>query len=104
MADSDDKLGTDVQTSAGDGAPTQHPVRRKKKRLMVLGIIVAVIVIIVIAFTVWHNTPGFCNAICHEPMDTYVESYHSGDAGMLVTAHAKEGVSCLDCHEARLGE
>ena len=104
MADSDDKLGSDVQTSAGDGAPTQHPVRRRKKRLMVLGISVAVLVISLIVFPVWQNTPGFCNAICHEPMDTYVESYHSGDAGMLVTAHAKEGVSCLDCHEARLGE
>jgi hypothetical protein len=112
MDDNKDKsaeTGSDqeLHASTGDGATMEHPARRKKKGWMVFGIIVAVIAIVAIAFTVWHNTPGFCNAICHEPMDTYVETYYEGDPGMLVTQHATDeagNMECLDCHEARLGE
>ena len=56
-------------------------------------------------FYVWHNQPSFCNAICHEPMDYYVDGYYGeGDAAhaQLAVAHQQEGVTCLQCHEATL--
>ena len=54
---------------------------------------------------VWHDSPSFCNAICHEPMDYYVDGYYGeGDAAhaQLAVAHQQEGVTCLQCHEATL--
>ena len=42
---------------------------------------------------------GECNETCHNPMDAYVEGYNSGDATLLVTAHAAVGNKCLDCHD-----
>ena len=62
----------------------------------------AVIVVAGAGFWVWHEQPSFCNAICHSPMDYYVETYDSGDPNLGVTAHAKAGESCLDCHTAEL--
>ena len=56
-------------------------------------------------FYVWHNQPSFCNAICHEPMDYYVNGYYGeSDAAhaQLAVAHQQEGVTCLQCHEATL--
>ncbi len=89
------------QEAAG-GTQSPSPKRPVQKKWIVLGVVVAVIVVAGAGFWAWHNTPGFCNAICHSPMDAYVESYDSGDPGMLVTAHAQAGDSCLDCHEAEL--
>lgn len=73
------------------------------------GLIVTVVVIVVIAvagagFWVWHQQPSFCNAICHQPMDSYVETYESGNTAMLSAVHAKQGKVCLDCHEAKFDE
>lgn len=58
------------------------------------GLIVTVVAIVVIAlagagFWVWHQQPSFCNAICHRPMDRYVETYESGNSSMLSAVHAK---------------
>ena len=56
-------------------------------------------------FYVWHNQPSFCNVICHEPMDYYVDGYYGeGDEAhaQLAVAHQQEGVTCLQCHEATL--
>ena len=64
----------------------------------------AVIVVAGAGFWVWHETPSFCNAICHSPMDSYVDTYYSGDQGMLVTAHAEAGNNCLSCHEPVITE
>ena len=86
--------------ATADAAPS--PKRPVKKKWVVLGAIVAVILVAGGGFWVWHNTPGFCNAFCHSPMDAYVESYDSNDPGMLVTAHKEAGDGCLDCHEAEL--
>ncbi len=75
---------------------------RRKKRGIVAGVIVAVAVVAGASFWVWHEQPSFCNAICHSPMDYYVETYYEGDEGMLITAHAEAGETCLSCHEAVL--
>ena len=65
--------------------------KNKKKSAIVAGTVAVVLVLAGAGFWVWHEQPSFCNAICHSPMDKYVESYSSGDAGMLVTQHAEAG-------------
>jgi len=67
------------------------------------GLIITIVIILVIAclgvgFAVWHEQPSFCNAICHKPMDPYVQSYGSGNTACLSAVHAKQGMKCLDCH------
>ena len=92
-------VGTTSGTSAvGGPAPKKHP----KRGWIVAGVVAAVIVVAGAGFWVWHEQPSFCNAICHSPMDYYVETYDSGDPQLGVTVHAKAGESCLDCHTAEL--
>jgi hypothetical protein len=81
------------------------PVRKSHKKLwIILGIVALVIAGVGIGGWVWHEQPSFCNAICHQPMDPYVESYYSQDSTLLVTAHAEAGDECLDCHEPAIDE
>ena len=84
--------------AAGGPAPKKRP----KRGWIVAGVVAAIIVVAGAGFWVWHEQPSFCNAICHSPMDAYVETYDSNDPGMLVTQHKEAGDSCLDCHEAEL--
>ena len=54
--------------------------RRQRRRWPVVVAAVAVVLVAAGAgFWVWHEQPSFCNAVCHEPMDAYVEGYY-GDA------------------------
>lgn len=76
--------------------------RRTKRGWIVAGVVAAVVVVAGIGAWVWHEQPSFCNALCHSPMDAYVESYGAGDPGTLVTQHAEAGKTCLDCHEATI--
>lgn len=84
-----------------DSADVQ-PKRRKKKGWLIFGVIVVAVAAIGVGFFAWHNTPGFCNAFCHQSMDTYVNSYYSDNAAYGITVHADNGKSCLDCHEAKI--
>ena len=93
---------TELKNGQGTAGDAPSPKRPVQKKWIVLGVVVAVIVVAGAGFWAWHNTPGFCNAICHSPMDAYVETYDSNDPGMLVTQHKEAGDSCLDCHEAEL--
>ncbi len=98
---------TDSQTAFGGAAqPGREPAMPEKKRSkrgwIVAGIIAVVVVVAGIGGWVWHEQPGFCNAICHSPMDKYVESYSENDPGKMITQHAAAGKSCLSCHEAEL--
>jgi len=105
MPEIDKIVDVDENTDVAVPEPDKNPVLKKKRnKWLIPGIVVAVIAVLAIGFTVWHNTPGFCNAICHKPMDPYVQSVTSGDEGMMVTAHFKAKLSCLDCHEAKLTE
>ena len=90
--------------TASSGAGELSAKRRgpSKKARMTLGVVVAIIVVAGAGFWVWHEQPSFCNAICHDPMDPYVESYDSGNPAYAVTAHAEAGENCLSCHEAVL--
>ena len=78
-----------------EGAQTPSPKRKAKRGWVIGGVVAAVIVVAGAGFWVWHETPSFCNSICHSPMDSYVDTYYSGDKGMLVTAHAEAGNNCL---------
>ena len=97
---------TDTSSAAAAGSATAAggpaPKKRPKRGWIVAGVVAAVIVVAGAGFWVWHEQPSFCNAICHSPMDYYVETYDSGDPNLGVTAHAKAGESCLDCHTAEL--
>ena len=97
---------TDTSSAAAAGSATAAggpaPKKRPKRGWIVAGVVAAVIVVAGAGFWVWHEQPSFCNAICHSPMDYYVETYDSGDPQLGVTVHAKAGESCLDCHTAEL--
>ena len=75
-----------------DGQTAEPAAQKKKKKWpIVVGVVVAVLVVAGAGFWVWHEQPSFCNAICHSPMDKYVETYSEGDPGKLVTQHAAAG-------------
>jgi hypothetical protein len=103
--------------------PAVAPKRSHKKR-WIAGAVVAVAVVAGFGFNAWHETPGFCNAICHDPMDAYVETYTQGTSdkygndlteeqslGMMSRLHevtlnedGSSAATCLDCHVPSLGE
>ncbi len=76
------------------------PKRSGRRGWMTFGIIVLILVIVGVAGWFWHETPGFCGAICHSPMDPYLKGFESGDESLLITTHAKGSpkLECLDCH------
>ena len=90
----------------------------KKKWPMVVAIVAVVLVAAGAGFWVWHGTPGFCAAICHTPMDSYLDTYENGNfdkygnevdaAGqksMMALVHKNaDGTKCLDCHVPTLSE
>lgn len=81
--------------------------RKAKRRRAPIACAVVVVVLVIAGggFYAWHNQPSFCNAICHEPMDFYVEGYYgegAADSAQLAVAHQQEDVTCLQCHEATL--
>lgn len=85
--------------------PDPSPQRKShRKGLVIAAIIIGVVVALTIGFSIWHEQPSFCSAICHTPMGAYVDSYYSNDPGELSAVHEKAGVTCLDCHEARFSQ
>lgn len=108
------------EAAAGKGTGFKAKVSAMKRWQVTLVAIIAVIVVAGGGFMVWHDQPSFCNAICHTPMDNYVDGYFN-DENQLAYQHAhvggtslaagtlKEGVAdknlkCLTCHEAHLDE
>ncbi len=117
--------GTDATgTGAGDAAKDAKAKKKGKKKLpIVLAVVVVVVVAAGAGFMVWHEQPSFCNAICHTPMDAYVETYLDGSTdkygNVLESDEAKnammaylhgysladgESVDCLGCHVPTLSE
>lgn len=85
----------------GNNHTTSVSQHEKKKWPIILGVIAGIMVVSGIAFWNWHNQPSFCNAICHSPMDSYVEGYYH-DTSLLAYTHQKAHVTCLGCHPAEL--
>jgi hypothetical protein len=98
------------------------PPKKKKLGLAPKILIVVGAVIVVLGggagavYALFHDSPAFCNAVCHTPMDPYVESYETGtsvnpaqaDSGALlsVTAHkdSDQNINCLACHVPTMSE
>ena len=109
----------DNEKNVVEGAETAapKPKKGKKKVGIIAGVVAAIIVVAGAGFWVWHETPGFCGAICHTPMDPYLATYEAepGEASMdkwgnevsdasamIAATHRVAGETCLDCHESNL--
>jgi len=106
-----------------ESAPSKKEASEKPKKKSKLRLIILVIVIVLVlslggggvVYATQHSNPNFCNAICHVPMDPYVQSYLEGtsinpnqpdlEVPLFVTVHAEsdQHVLCLDCHTDGLG-
>lgn len=122
LVNSVDMDADDETTGSGSNdakSPAVPKRKHAKKRAVVWTVVAVVIVAVGVGFSVWHQQPSFCNAICHTPMDGYVTTYNekAGQAGvdaygndisntssMLVVTHKNAGLTCLDCHESNLGQ
>lgn len=97
------------QEQAGAQAPEQPAAPASKKRSMkrgwIAGVVAAAVVVVAGAgFLAWHEQPSFCNAICHTPMDSYVEGYYSENPTLLAAKHRNAEVECLGCHIPTISE
>lgn len=110
---------TDANQPAGNETKVTKPSDKRRKRGIVIGVVAAVVIVAGAGFWVWHEQPSFCNAICHTPMDAYLDTYEQplGQAGvdkwglevddtsgMMAVTHRAAGLSCLKCHEPQLAE
>lgn len=93
---------------------------RRNRRIAVASTVVLAIVVVGAGLLQWHNTSGFCVAICHSPMnETYLDTLYANpyepatdkwgnevsQAGaMLASSHGNMGKKCMDCHEPSLEE
>ena len=77
--------------------------RVRRRWPIAVGCVAAVVALAAAGFFVWHEQPSFCNAICHVPMDNYVEGYYE-DETLCANAHYREGTTCLQCHEPKIDE
>lgn len=96
------------------------PKKSGRKWPIVVGVVAAVLIVAGAGFFAWHEQPSFCNAICHTPMDGYLETYeatpgHAGidkygnevanAAGMMAAVHRVDAnADCLACHVPTIGE
>ena len=104
--------------SENENAPAP---KRARRGAIVGGVIAVVVVVAAIGAFVWHGQPSFCNAICHTPMDGYLETYEAtpgqpatdkwgnpvADAsGMLSAVHRTNSsdADCLTCHQPVMSE
>lgn len=113
---------TEVAATEEPAKDAKQAKKGKKKWPIVVGVVAVVLVAAGAGFFVWHEQPSFCNAICHTPMDAYVETYVDGSKDkygnelteeadkMAMMAyyhgHTTEGetTNCLGCHVPTLGE
>lgn len=93
--------------------------KRRKKGPIAAAVIAAIVVVAGAGLWVWHEQPSFCAAICHIPMDPYLETYEepanaegvdkwnntvSNTNSMLAVTHREAGEACMDCHVPTLSE
>lgn len=86
MTEQDKQNAFGAETESGRVSDAQHASQpavkmTRKNKWIIVGVVAAVLVVAGAGFWVWHEQPSFCNAICHSPMDKYVETYYEGDPG-----------------------
>lgn len=111
-----DEVNTDT---AAEGAQVSIPKKKKKKWPIIVGVVAVVVIAAGAGFWVWHEQPSFCGAICHTPMDPYVDTWDqtAGEPGvdkwgneventnaMMAIAHKDDDVDCLGCHVPTIEE
>lgn len=123
---SDEHANEQVNEHEGDQLASEPAAKKNRKRpAIAVGVIVAVLVVAGAGFWVWHETPGFCSAICHTPMDAYGKAYAqeanttgvdkwgnevSDTSAMLAVSHQvseEDGgasATCLSCHVPTISE
>ena len=94
--------------------------KKPNKKFAIIGAIVAVIAAVGFGFWQWHETPEFCTAICHTPMDdNYLQTLYANPyqpavdkwgnevtkaRSMLASVHGNMGKRCMDCHVPAIEE
>ncbi|MDR2036053.1 MAG: cytochrome c3 family protein [Coriobacteriales bacterium] len=112
----EEKVGTspeEIPDSAVNAQKEKKPKKKGKKRVVLWVVVIVLVVIFGGGGTVYatqHSNPLFCNAVCHSPMEPYVQSYLEGTSvvaeqanlkyPLTVTIHkdSDQEVVCLDCH------
>jgi hypothetical protein len=101
---------------AAEESEASAPKKKPKKKFIIMGSVAAVLIIAIVGGLAWHEQPSFCNAICHTPMDPYVESFDTNTSvvaaqadlttQLSVTTHkeSEQNLECLDCHVPSIGE
>ncbi len=115
-------VNVESAVAADKGAQGAQPSAKKRKRWpIVVGVVAVVLVVAGVGFWTWHETPSFCGAICHTPMDEYLTTYDqqpdtagvdkwgnqvSNTSALLSVSHQYNGAkaTCLSCHAATLSE
>jgi hypothetical protein len=101
VASEDTEAVSAEDVKVGEGKPKKS----HKKAIIILVVIAIILVAGGIGFEIWHSQPTFCNAVCHTPMDYYVNGYESSDTtAHLSAAHREAGVTCLQCHTATIND
>lgn len=115
--------------AGGDAAEPSAAARKRSRRTpVVIGVVAAVLVVAGAGFWTWHETPSFCGAICHTPMDGYLQTYTDGavdkygneldgdrKTSMMAYLHGGmdeqgqqvaqgDGMGCLACHTPVISE
>lgn len=95
-------------------------LRDKRKTPIILGVVAAIVIVAGAGMWVWHEQPSFCGAICHVPMDPYLDTYEAEpgqsatdkwgndvvDASAMTAAYHRvsSDATCLSCHTPVLSE
>ena len=121
MSEEETKVEAATEAPATEGSTTEEaaPKKKGKKWPIVVGVVVVVLIAAGAGFWVWHEQPSFCAAICHTPMDEYLETYEqepgttgvdkwgnevSNTNAMLAVSHKAQGKDCMSCHVPTLSE
>ena len=108
-----------------DAKKEKKPVNKKKVGI-ICGTVAVVLIVAIAGMWVWHESPSFCGAICHYPMDEYLATYQAtlgesttdkygneveDSSGMMSTLHAAVDeetgeikAECLDCDQPVITE
>lgn len=100
-------------TSVEADASASAPKKKGKSRVIILTVVIVVVLLFGtggIVYATQHSNPEFCNAICHAPMDAYVESFMEGTSvnpqqtdlefplGVTIHAQSDQDIVCVTCH------